>query len=90
MRRKGLRLGVALSMGLLSFAMPYIIIPVYFIVRPKLEFISKITQSGKSKQTKQQYYDPKDLVLCPRCGHDNPPDIKQCEECENSLGVHRK
>jgi len=63
----------AFLIGLFAFLFPIITIPIYFLVRTK---ISDFTP-------KKEILGP--TTLCPKCGHDNPPNSEQCQKCGNQL-----
>lgn len=83
-QRKGLKPSMAYGLFLLTVVLPYVVIPLYFLVRPKLGIFATMTGSGTSA-TKSS--DPKTWVLCTRCGHDNPEGAQRCEKCDNHLGL---
>lgn len=71
-KKQGLSESYAYGLTLLTFFFPVFGIPIYFIVRSQ----AKAIKSNIPKLPTR---------LCPKCGHDNPGNLTQCEKCQNQL-----
>lgn len=73
-RRRGWRLATALIWAVAGAYLPIVVLPLYLLAR-SVVIVSRFQQPQK----------PPSVVLCPRCGFENPGGASVCQKCQNQL-----
>ncbi len=69
-------------LGMFAFFIPYIVVPLYFLMRGRVHIIGGGGNINRSSRFKSQ------TILCPKCGTDNPGDATECSQCHNKLRLN--
>ena len=80
-KKRGAKPYTAFIIGLLSFTLPIIVVPIYFLFRRALPFFPRKNASVHTQASQGT------SSFCPKCGKDNSADVATCKHCGNQLRV---